>query len=93
VTEYTFSENSKAITHASARAHTYTQQRTIKTSYIRLSRNTEVDPNFDNIVKFFEILFSFFSFLDHENTSTPSIRNVGSNLPADTALHFKRIES
>jgi hypothetical protein len=42
MTEYIFSEYNKAITNASARARKYTQQKTIKTSYIRLARSTEV---------------------------------------------------
>lgn len=50
------------------RARTYAQQKTIRTSYIRLARNTEVghnrkDPNFDNLGQFLKYCFHSFHFV------------------------------
>lgn len=77
-----------------ARAHTLTTTNnqnllhTPRTEYrggviIRIS-------NFDILVQFFEILFSFISFHDPEDTGTSSIRNVGSHLPVDMTLKLNK---
>jgi hypothetical protein len=77
MTEYIFSENSKAITNASApptynkkqsKPPTYASQATQRWDYKRK------DPNFDSLVQFFEVMFSFH---DPENTTL---------LPSETSV-------
>jgi hypothetical protein len=67
MTEYIFSENSKAITNGSARSRTYNKKQSEPPTYAshvtqRWGHNRK-DPNFDNFVQFLKYRFHSFHFV------------------------------